>query len=398
MRTALIEAVGKVTVTTVPDPTPGPREVVVDVAACGLRGTDLHILEGRVRADPARRAGSRVRRRDRRHRQRGERAGHRRQGGRRPVPVLPGVRYCRAGRGNLCDNWNAIGVSVAGGAAEYALAPVGNCVKLPDHVSLQDAALIEPLSCVRGYDVLNNHLGAEVLIYGSGTMGLMMLELAKRTGAASVDVLDLNPERLATARALGCSTATIEPHLQPGDHHHRLDGGVAQLRTGGEPVRHRRARPRGFISDRLPLARYPQALEQFRAGVGRKIVSRCRTGGGRTPRRTRTSRTLTCLLRRGGAQALAPLPHRERAALPTDEDARLGVAGVLLAYAGSGGRRAAGAPAVSAGRPGAAGRRRACRPASGGGCRPPRGRRRGRSSAAAAGSPARPAGPSRAPR
>lgn len=46
MRAAIIEAPGKVSVTTVPDPTPGPRDVVVAVASCGLCGTDLHILQG----------------------------------------------------------------------------------------------------------------------------------------------------------------------------------------------------------------------------------------------------------------------------------------------------------------------------------------------------------------
>src|SRR5207302_10124832 len=116
--------------------------------------------------------------------------------------------YCRIGRNNLCERWAAIGVTTAGGAAEYAVAPAANCVKLPDHIRTEDAALIEPLSCaVRGYDILRSTLAAHVLIYGSGTMGLMMLELAKRTGAATVDVVDLNPERLATARQLGCTSA-----------------------------------------------------------------------------------------------------------------------------------------------------------------------------------------------
>src|SRR5436189_6303945 len=46
MKAALVESVGKVSLATVPDPTPGPRDVVVDVAACGLCGTDLHILQG----------------------------------------------------------------------------------------------------------------------------------------------------------------------------------------------------------------------------------------------------------------------------------------------------------------------------------------------------------------
>jgi 2-desacetyl-2-hydroxyethyl bacteriochlorophyllide A dehydrogenase len=209
MRAVSIEAPGKVSLITLPDPTPGPREVVVDVAACGLCGTDLHILQGEFAPTLPIVPG---------HEFAGEVVGIGSQvtelavGDR--VAVDPPLychecRYCRLGHGNLCDRWGAIGVTVAGGgAAEFALAPVANCVRLPEHVAVGDAALIEPLSCaVRGYDVLGSRLGAEVLIYGSGTMGLMMLELAKRTGAAGVDIVDINPERLATARALGCSRA-----------------------------------------------------------------------------------------------------------------------------------------------------------------------------------------------
>ena len=78
-------------------------------------------------------------------------------------------------------------MTVPGGAAEFAVAPVENCVRLPEGVAPADAALIEPLSCaVRGFDVLPRQLGDHYLIYGAGTMGLMMLELAKRAGAASV--------------------------------------------------------------------------------------------------------------------------------------------------------------------------------------------------------------------
>ncbi|MDQ1005563.1 D-arabinose 1-dehydrogenase-like Zn-dependent alcohol dehydrogenase [Streptomyces sp. V4I23] len=155
MRTALIEAPGQVAVATVPDPTPAPREGVVDAAACGLCGTDLHMLQCEFapalpvvsgHAGEMIEIGSEV----------SELAvGYR-------VAVGPSLychecRHCRAGRANLCDRWNAIGVSVQGGAAEYALAPVANCVRLPDHVDVRDAARIDPLSCaVRGYDVLNS--------------------------------------------------------------------------------------------------------------------------------------------------------------------------------------------------------------------------------------------------
>ncbi|MFJ9750880.1 zinc-dependent alcohol dehydrogenase family protein [Streptomyces chartreusis] len=327
MKAAVIEASGKVTVTTVPDPTPGPREVVVDVAACGLCGTDLHILQGEFAPTLPVVPG---------HEFAGEVVGLGSEvtelalGDR--VAVDPSLychecRYCRVGRNNLCDRWQAIGVTVAGGAAEYAVAPVANCVRLPDHVDVQDAALIEPLSCaVRGYDVLNSRLGAHVLIYGSGTMGLMMLELAKRTGAASVDVVDVNPDRLATAEKLGCSqvglsadelrrsgggwdvvvdatgnaaaiqdglerVAKAGTFLQFGVSDYATKATISPYRiynqeitiTGSMAVLHSYERaaelfatgvldPQVFISHRLPLTEYPQALDQFAAGQGRKII------------------------------------------------------------------------------------------------------------------------------
>lgn len=208
MKAAVIESVGRAVVAEVPDPTPGSREVVVEVAACGLCGTDLHILQGEFAPKLPIVPG---------HEFAGEVVGV----GTRVTELAVGdrvavdpslycheCRYCRTGHNNLCERWAAIGVTTAGGAAQYATAPVANCVKLPEHVATQDAALIEPLSCaVRGYDVLRSRLGAHVLVYGSGTMGLMMLELAKRTGAASVDVVDVNPDRLATARLLGVSAS-----------------------------------------------------------------------------------------------------------------------------------------------------------------------------------------------
>jgi 2-desacetyl-2-hydroxyethyl bacteriochlorophyllide A dehydrogenase len=325
MKAAVISAVGKVEVATVDDPTPGPREVVVDVAACGLCGTDLHILRGefapRLPVIPGH-----------------EFAGEVVAVGTAVTEVHVGERvavdpslfchecyYCRRGRNNLCERWAAIGVTTAGGAAEFAVAPVANCVRLPEHVRTVDAALIEPLSCaVRGYDILRSQLGAHVLIYGSGTMGLMMLELAKRTGAASVDVVDINPDRLVTAEALGCSaSATSADDLERSrgwdvvidatGNQNAIQDGLGRVGKGGtflqfgvadyasrvsiEPYRiynqeititgsmavlhsYERAAelfaqgvldPEVFISDRLPLDRYPQALDQFAAGVGRKI-------------------------------------------------------------------------------------------------------------------------------
>ncbi|GDY28386.1 zinc-dependent alcohol dehydrogenase family protein [Gandjariella thermophila] len=325
MKAAVISTPGKVDVATVPDPTPGPRQVVVDVAACGLCGTDLHILQGefapRLPVVPGHEFAGTVA-------AVGTEVTEVAVGDR--VAVDPSLycfecRYCRAGRNNLCERWAAIGVSEPGGAAEYALAPVANCVKLPEHVRTEDATLIEPLSCaVRGYDVLRAQLAAHVLIYGSGTMGLMMLQLGKLSGAASVEVVDINPDRLATARLLGCTaTATSADELDrpegwdvvidaTGNAAAIQDGlgrvakggtflqfGVADYAaratiepykiynqeitiTGSMAVLHSYERaadlfaggvldPEVFISDRLPLDRYAEGLEQFRAGKGRKV-------------------------------------------------------------------------------------------------------------------------------
>ncbi|WP_020573930.1 zinc-dependent alcohol dehydrogenase family protein [Actinopolymorpha alba] len=327
MKAAVISAPGEVSVESVPDPTPGPRDVVVKVAACGLCGTDLHILEGEFAPTLPVVPG---------HEFAGEvvavgsgvtevRAGDQ-------VAVDPSLHcgechYCRRARGNLCENWAAIGVTTSGGAAEYALAPVKNCYRLPEGISTADAALIEPLSCaVRGFDVLPRILADHYLIYGAGTMGLMMMELAKRSGAGSVSVVDLNPARLETARELGCSATATSADDLAGAYPRGWDvvidctGVAAAIRdgltrvgrggtflqfgvanydarveiapytiynqeitiTGSMAVLHsfERAgdlfvngvlRPEVMISDRFPLADYATALAQFKAGVGRKI-------------------------------------------------------------------------------------------------------------------------------
>ena len=325
MKAAVITGVGASEVTTVDDPTPGPRDVIVDVAACGICGTDLHILQGEFAPTLPIVPGH-------------EFAGEIVELGRDVVGFAVGDRvavdpslycfecyYCRRGQNNLCENWNAIGVSKPGGAAEFAKAPFANCVKLPDNVETADAALIEPLSCaVRGYDVLKSQLANTVLIYGSGTMGLMMLELAKRVGAASVDMIDLNDDRLVTAKKLGVTrsaNSASELEMPRGwdlvidatgnakaiqDAIERVGKGGTFLQfgvsdyaaratiepykiynqeitiTGSMAVLHSYERaaalfadgvidPEVFISDRLPLDDYSQALEQFAAGVGRKI-------------------------------------------------------------------------------------------------------------------------------
>jgi 2-desacetyl-2-hydroxyethyl bacteriochlorophyllide A dehydrogenase len=325
VKAAVITGVGEISVESVPDPAPGPREVVVAVAGCGICGTDLHILEGEFApslpivpghefAGEVVAVGSGV---------------HELTVGDQ-VAVDPSLYcmecyYCRRGRNNLCERWGAIGVTVAGGAADYALAPVANCVRIDSGTRAADAALIEPLSCVvRAFDVLPRMLGDHYLIYGAGTMGLMNLQIAKMAGAASVEVVDLNPDRLATALALGCTSGVTSAHelerprgwdvvidctgvvaaiedglgrvgkggtfLQFGVSAEKAQASWPPFRiynqeitiTGSMAVLHSFERaaelfaggvldPEVMISDRFALEDYPEALARFKAGIGRKV-------------------------------------------------------------------------------------------------------------------------------
>ncbi|MFF5080537.1 zinc-dependent alcohol dehydrogenase family protein [Actinoplanes sp. NPDC000266] len=326
MKAAVVVTPGTIAVEEVPDPTPGPAEVVVKPAAVGICGTDLHIMDGEFApafpivpghefAGEIVAVGAEVI---------GYAVGDR-------VAVDPSLYcghcyYCKRARGNQCENWGAIGVTVSGGAAEYVAAPMANLFKLPSHLAAGDAALIEPLSCaVRGFDVLPRAMASSYLIYGSGTMGLMMLSLALRAGAESVSMVDLNPARLETARLLGCSAAVTSADeidaprgfdvvidctgvaaaitdglgrvgrggtflqfgvaaydarvaIEPYEIYRReitITGSMAVLHSfdrAGQMLAAGVLDPSIFVSHRFPLDSYATALNQFRAGEGRKIL------------------------------------------------------------------------------------------------------------------------------
>jgi L-iditol 2-dehydrogenase len=124
---------------------------------------------------------------------------------------------CVSGNTQACDRSEALGVTRDGGFAEFMIIPEpavrqGNVSPLPDHVSLQEAALAEPLSCV--YNALERHNvqpGDVVLIIGAGPIGLMHAKLHLMAGAGAVIMNDLIPERLEQCRALEPSVLTAGP-------------------------------------------------------------------------------------------------------------------------------------------------------------------------------------------
>jgi len=118
--------------------------------------------------------------------------------------------FCKTGKPNLCEHLEEtlIGFSVDGAYAEYIRVPAPivrqNTYVVPDGVSFEEAALLEPLACaVNGDDAANIGLGDVVAIIGSGPIGLIHLQLAKLRGASKVIVTDMKTERLRIASSLG---------------------------------------------------------------------------------------------------------------------------------------------------------------------------------------------------
>lgn len=211
MRSVVIDQPGSVTVREFPDPEPGPGDVIIDVAACGFCGTDLHIFRGEYPGDYPVRPGH-------------EAAGVVAEVGSEVAEFKPGDRVaiepnihcgkcgmCTTGRGNFCENWQAVGVTLPGCMAQKVLAPAGQVFPVGE-LPFEAGAFMEPLSCVlHGVKKIEPLDGEDVLVTGAGPIGLLILQVAKLRGAARVTVTDLRPNRLQLARELGADRAIHIP-------------------------------------------------------------------------------------------------------------------------------------------------------------------------------------------
>src|SRR5579864_2834741 len=186
------------------NPTPGPLDAVVAVAACGVCGTDRHIADGTYPAKYPNVLGheisgtvvavggsvDRVREGDR-------------------VAIDPNISChectpCRRGDVHLCENLVAIGVTRAGGMAPRVLAPHQQLYRIPDGLSLDDAAFAEPLSCVvHGLERVKMQPGGSVAILGAGSIGLLTQQAVREIGASSVVISEPSATRRDLAEALG---------------------------------------------------------------------------------------------------------------------------------------------------------------------------------------------------
>lgn len=213
MTAAVFHSPNDLRIEEVPVPVAGPGEVIIKVNVCGICGTDVHILRGHF-----------------------------------PVPNLPlipghefsgrvaqigsGVErlslddfvtadintgcdrcyYCRHQLRMFCPQLSQIGVHRDGAFAEYVKAPAAAVYQLPDDMSPEHAAYVEPLACaVHGQERADLRSGSTVVIIGAGPMGLVHIQLSRLRGATRIIATELNPTRRAKAAELGADVV-----LDPG--------------------------------------------------------------------------------------------------------------------------------------------------------------------------------------
>ena len=210
MKAAVFHGPGDLRVAEMPRPQITDAEVLVQVAACALCGSDLRtyrhgarnidkpVVLGHELSGTIVEVGAGVT---------GYRTGQR-------VAVAPAIPcgdcvYCRGGAETMCERLRSIGYEFDGGLAEFMAVPASavraGCVNpVPDALSFSEAALAEPLACViNGQELLAVGRGDTVVIIGAGPIGCLHAGLARERGAALVALVDTRAERLTMAATFG---------------------------------------------------------------------------------------------------------------------------------------------------------------------------------------------------
>ncbi len=247
MKALLLSEYGRLETVEVPMPRPGPEEVLVRVAACGICGSDVHGYDG--------------------------------SSGRRIPPIIMGheasgtvaalgkgisgvhvgehvtfdstvycgeCEYCRKGQVNLCSRRQVLGVSTPeyrreGAFAEYVVVPARIVHALPERLSLEEAAMVEPLAvAVHAVSLAGVCANDTALLVGAGMIGLLVLQALREAGCSRVIVTDIDDTRLALAKSLGATEIVNAKTADLGSEVQRITSGsgadVALEAVGSTPT------------------------------------------------------------------------------------------------------------------------------------------------------------------
>lgn len=195
-------------------PSLGPKDVLIRVKACGVCGTDVHIYEGdkgAAEVTPPTILGH-------------EFAGIVEAVGEGVREYQPGDRVCvdpncycgtctpcRNGVAHYCEHMIGYGTTMDGGFAEFCAVDVRQVYRLGAHTTFEQGAMAEPVACcLHGIDMCGIGPGSQVVVIGGGMIGLLMLQLARLSGAAKVALLEPVAEKRQVAQKLGADVC-IDP-------------------------------------------------------------------------------------------------------------------------------------------------------------------------------------------
>ena len=190
-----------------PMPFVGDEDVLIEVMACGVCGTDVHIYEGDPGAadvTPPTILGH-------------EFSGVIKEVGKNVERYKVGDRVCidpnyycgkcdpcRHGIAHYCEHMTGYGTTVNGGFAEYCSVNQRQVYLLGEHTTFEQGAMTEPVACcLHGIDMCDIHPGHQVVVIGGGMIGLLMMQLAKLAGAAKVALVEPVEEKRKVGKELG---------------------------------------------------------------------------------------------------------------------------------------------------------------------------------------------------
>jgi len=200
-------------------PEPRPNELLIKIQSVGICGSDIHywqhgrignfvvnnpLVLGHESSGIVQKIGSQVE---------GFSLGDK-------VALEPGIpcricAICKVGKYNLCQNVHFLATPPIDGALErYIVHPADFCYRLPNSISLDEGAMMEPLSVgIHASTRAKITMGNRVLIMGAGPIGLATLLAAKAAGAGFIAVVDLVKSKLNVAKALGADIIQLDKHI-----------------------------------------------------------------------------------------------------------------------------------------------------------------------------------------
>lgn len=214
MKAAVYYGKGDVRIEELPVPAVREDEVLVEVRACGVCGTDIHIFEGAKGAAECTpptvlghefsgivaAAGAGV---------------HSVRVGDRvcidPNDTCGECDFCRTGRAHFCTGMHGYGTTVNGGFAQFCAVRAKQAYRISGKLSFEEAAMTEPVSCcLHGIDLADIRPGSSVMVIGGGPIGLIILQLARLAGAAAIVLLEPVESKRRLAERMG-ATLTLNP-------------------------------------------------------------------------------------------------------------------------------------------------------------------------------------------